>query len=283
MKNKIGTYASSTIDIQNWLNTPIQSNKPKRTKKSKELDNGIFLELHDIVEDNDWKNLFQNAYRGKFPSGFTFSNHILSCKKKKNKIEKIEIYDSDIQTLQNVQYFFTSNGGFTAQDDNGDVLEFLNSCGPCYDSWTQIRGKKKKDFYIGKYIEYLCKRYELNDEERIQLHNQLIIGCAIKSIDSENIKLENNEIVDINNLIWDKTTRTFSVDGSPKNKKVSRKKVTTDKLPKSCYLSQWISYVQKISPNPSKGFNPFMLQDLSTMNSYTNFGNEITSFSAIST
>lgn len=283
MKNKIGTYASSTIDIQNWLNTPIQSNKPKRTKKSKEQDNAIFLELHDIVEDNDWKNLFINGYKGKFPSGFTFSNHVLSCKKKKNKIEKIEIYDSDIQTLQNVQYFFSSNGGFTPQDDEMDVLEFFNSCGPTYDSWTQIRGKKKKDFYIGRYIEQLCKKYNLNEKEKIQLHNQVIIGCAIKSIDSENIKLEDNEIKNIDNLIWDNSSRTFNVEGTAKNKKVSRKKANQERLPKNCYLSQWISYINKISPNPNKTLNQYLSQDLSTINSFNNFGGDITSFSAIST
>jgi hypothetical protein len=116
-----------------------------------------------------------------------------------------------------------------------------------YTSWSQIRGKKKKDFFINRYIDYLSNKYNLTLEEKRNLHDQVHFGYCLKIIDTNNITLKDMEITDIDNLIWDEEKRKFELNGEPKYKKSSRKRTLNEPIPKNSSLYMWLKYVSKIT------------------------------------
>jgi hypothetical protein len=246
LSNKIGSYAHANIEIQNWLSTPIQNQKVKRTKKVKEQESSIFTFLAELSKDKSWKHLLTNAAKGKFPSGFTYNGSCLMYKKK-SKTDKLDLLKADAKTLNDVMDFFTRYGGYVNPEDQINIFEYISSNVEDYTCWSQIRGKKKKDYFLSRYIRDLTKEYQLNKQEMLQLHDLLFIGCSVKSIDQCNIELEDMKIKHINNLIWNESTRTFSIDGVPKIKKSTRKKVGLDRVPKDSYLYSWYKFISKLT------------------------------------
>jgi len=244
--NKIGSYSHANVEIQNWLSTPINNNKVKRTKKAKEQESSVFTFLAELTKDKSWKHILTNAAKSKFPSGFSFNGSSLLYKKK-SKSDKLDIVKADATTLQQVMDFFTKYGGYVNPDEHIPIFEYLASNVENYSSWSQIRGKKKKDYFLSRYIDSLTKEYQLSKSEAMNLHDLIYIGCAIKSIDNPNIEFENTKIIHINNLIWNSKTRTFSIDGTPKIKKVSRKKSGSDKVPKDSYMYSWYKFIAKFT------------------------------------
>jgi hypothetical protein len=252
-EKKIGSY--STVEIKNWMSTPINNTKQKRTKKAKDIIHQTFHEFSNMTTDNMWKGLFQKASIDKFPQGFSYSNNFLSFKKR-NKIEKIEIENINEETLEEVINFFKKYGSICDDENESDVFKFLYANVKEYTSWSQIRGKKKKDYFLSRYIDLLNEKYNLSIEERRNLHDQLHFGYCLKIIESNNIKLKNMEIIDIDNLIWNEETRKFELNGEPKYKKTSRKRNGNETIPKNSSLYLWLKYVSKIS-----GINDNLITD----------------------
>jgi hypothetical protein len=245
-EKKIGSY--STVEIKNWMSTPINNTKQKRTKKAKDVVHQIFSDFCNMTNDNMWKGLFQKASIDKFPQGFSYSNNFLLFKKR-NKIEKIEIENSTEENLAETINFFKKFGSICDDENENDVFNYLYSMVKEYTSWSQIRGKKKKDYFLSGYVDFLIKKYNLNEEESRHLHDQIHFGYCLKIIDSNNIKIENMEIVNIDNLIFDENTRKFELLGEPKYKKTSRKRNANEAIPKNSSLYLWLKYVSKITGN----------------------------------
>jgi hypothetical protein len=254
---KIGSF--STVDIQNWMSTPINNSKQKRTKKNKDIIHPIFLELSEISTDNIWKNIFVKASIDKFPPNFSAQNNFLIFKKR-SQSERYEIKDNSISSLEETIEFFKKYGGFCEEDSDADIFEYLISQSENYSSWSQIRGKKKKDYFLSRYIDTLNQKYDLNPDEKQQLYTTIYFGYCLKIIDSANIKMENMQIVDINNLFFDNLKRKFRLEGEQKLKKSSRKRSSNDKVPKTSYLHSWIKYIQKINNITDNSFESFKSQ-----------------------
>ena len=244
-QKKIGSYSTAEI-TNNWMSTPITTVKQKRTKKLKDVAHPIFLELSELCNDTVWKNLFLKASTDKFPQYFSFNNNTLSFKKRAT-IEKLEITEINNEIIDEIKLFFKQYGGLYDDENEFDIFEYLTSRIEIYTSWSHIRGKKKKDYFISRYIDKLNEMYSLTTIEKKELHDLVYFGYCLKIIDTSNIKIENMEIVDIDNLKWDEQTRKFSLSGDPKYKKTNRKRTIPEKVPKNSCMAMWLKYVSKIT------------------------------------
>ncbi len=243
-KSKIGTYTSA--EFQNWLTTPIQKTKIKRSKRMNDEAYQIFQDFSEKIESQEWKAFFQKLYTGKFPHGYSFRNQTLFFRKR-TKIEKLDITDASNDTLNKVMHFFEMYGGFTDSSDNLNIFDYLVSEIEPYRSWKEIRSKKTKQFFIQNYVDDLGDKYKLNNQEKKYLLDTIHTGFLIRAIDSGDIDFENKKITNIKTLVWNDESRTFDLIENMKHQRISRKN-TCEKTSKSSYSAHWskfLSYIVK--------------------------------------
>jgi hypothetical protein len=243
-KTKIGTYASA--EFQNWLATPIQKPKIKRSKKTNDDAYQVFQDFSENVENPDWKAFFQKLYTGKFPHGYSYRNQTIFFRKR-TKIEKLEIVDSSRTTLSKVMNFFTMYGGYSSDKDDLNIYDFIISNTSHYESWRDIRSKKTKQFFIQKYIDRLEDIHDLSELEKRLLVDTVHTGLLLKTIDNGDIEFEDNRIVNIKTLNWNEETREFELPIITKTK--AQRKSNNEKIQKNTFLSHWEKFVTHIQKN----------------------------------
>jgi hypothetical protein len=274
-KNKIGTYAST--EFQNWLNTPIQKPKIKRSKKTSDDAFQIFQDFSDRTENEDWKLFFQKLYQGKFPHGYSYRNQTLFFRKR-TKIEKLDIQDNSNETMNKVMSFFKVFGGFSNFGQDTNIFDYLVSQTPMIKSWKEIRSKKTKQFYIQKYVDELTQKYQLSSTERKSLLDTIHTGFMIKCIESSDIEFENQKINLIRTIHWLPEQRKFELSYQNRLQKTSRK-ATAEKVSKNSFFSHWNKFLQHIvvKNKPSNlddiptdvSINTEDLTDITTISSFT--------------
>lgn len=258
-KSKIGSYSSA--EFQNWLNTPIQKPKMKRSKKTNDDAYQVFQDFSDMVDHVEWKAFFQKLYTGKFPHGYSYRNQTLFFRKR-TKIEKLEVLDSTKSTLYKVMSFFTTYGGYSNQDDDINIFDFVVSQTPQFTQWKEIRSKKTKQFYIQKYVDELAANHELSNTEKRILVDTIHTGFLLKTIDNTDIEFENKKIVSIRTLTWDSEKREFEIPRICRNNKNSRKNAS-EKIQRNSFASHWNKFVHHILK--SKGSTNEDLTDISSV------------------
>lgn len=241
-KSKIGTYASA--EFQNWLNTPIQKPKMKRSKRTNDEAYQIFQDFSERIENQEWKAFFQKLYTGKFPHGYSYRNQTLFFRKR-TKIEKLDIQDSTNDTLSKVKNFFEIYGGFSNTDDNLNIFDYLVSQIEPYRSWKDIRSKKTKQFFIQKYADDMEIKYNLQLSEKKCLLDMIHTGFLIRAIDSSDIEFEDKKIMKIKTLLWNEERREFELVEYMRNQRVSRK-ATSEKISKTSYSAHWSKFISQI-------------------------------------
>jgi len=241
-KSKIGTYAST--EFQNWLSTPIQKPKIKRSKKMNDDAFQIFQDFSGMTTNEEWKAFFQKLYTGKFPHGYSYRNQTLFFRKR-TKIEKLDIQDATIETMLKVMNFFQIYGGFENSNDNLNIFDYLVSKSESYHHWKDIRSKKTKQFFITKYADELTKTHNLNDREKKALLDTIHAGFLIRCIDTSDIVFENRRITDIKTLKWNEEKRDFELTADFKNLRISRKTVS-EKQNRNSFAAHWSRFLSQM-------------------------------------
>jgi len=241
-KSKIGTYAST--EFQNWLCTPIQKTKIKRSKKMNDEAFQIFQDFCGMTNNEEWKTFFQKLYTGKFPHGYSYRNQTLFFRKR-TKIEKLDIQDGSLDTMMKVMNFFQIYGGFENSDDNLNIFDYLVSKSESYNQWKDIRSKKTKQFFVTKYADELTTLHNLNPSERRALLDTIHAGFILKCIDTSDIVFENRRITDIKTLIWNEEKRDFELKADYKNLRTSRKNVS-EKHNRNSFAAHWSRFLSQM-------------------------------------
>lgn len=118
-------------------------------------------------------------------------------------------------------------------EENGkifnDFLIFLDACGwkkeisprkntscdsddaQSHCDWKKQK-KDNKDRLIHHFILNMKNRYNLTFSEQTKLENLISINIKLNYISSQHIIIENNEIVEIKNLIFDQYNREWKID-----------------------------------------------------------------------
>ncbi len=266
-KNKIGTYAST--EFQNWMNTPIQKPKMKRSKKTNEEAFQIFQDFSERCETEEWRNFFEKLYTGKFPHGYSYRNQTLFFRKR-TKIEKLDILDNSKDTMNKVMTFFKIYGGFNNYNSDLNIFDYLISqSSHYYQNWKDIRSKKTKQFFIQKYVDDISKSNNLSYSEKKSLLDTIHTAFLLKLIDSNDIQFENNKITAIKTLKWNNEKKTFDFFYDYKPQKPSRK-ATNEKISKNSFLAHWNKFLSNIiQKDKSDKNNDDIVTDVSTTEDLT--------------
>lgn len=188
---------STTLKIQN--NTHLSSNikKPRYVKK---VANPIFDQCAELIRDPFWVNIYREAAKGKFYTGFVFQNGILKYRKG-TKINTIELSTIPEQALLESKEFFSKFGYIVSEKDRYDC-EVKNST-ESTETLTLKKIRKNKflfECYLQEYVERVSFKYN-----REALRYIVMFGFNSGILEERDFVFKNNRIVDIHNI--------FEIDG----------------------------------------------------------------------
>jgi len=89
-----------------------------------------------------------------------------------------------------------------------DLLQ-MPSLSDC--EWKQIRSKNMKESLISKFVQELKNEYELTAKESKTLFILINLGFQFKKLSNDDIIFNKGKIIEIKNLNYDSSTRTFSL------------------------------------------------------------------------
>jgi hypothetical protein len=175
----------------------------------------IFDDLMKYETDPTWITTLDDAAQGKFPRNFKFQNSILTYKLRSKNIDH-PVIGNDKATLDAMKDFFFKYNVASPEDvkkRKDAEITMLNS--EQYDddiSWSQIRSDKEKTVMITLFVENLGDTYNMSPETKKGLVQNIKIGILAGYLSNDNIYVENNSIVKIDGLIYDKSIKKFVID-----------------------------------------------------------------------
>jgi hypothetical protein len=206
------------------------STKVRASAKNKRIvEFQIFDDLMKHETDPTWITTLDDAAQGKFPRNFKFQNSILTYKLRSKNIDH-PIIGNDKTTLEEMKAFFFKYNVASPEDikkRKDAEITMLNS--EQYDdemSWSQIRSEKQKTVMISLFVENLGEIYNLSSENRKGLVQNIRMGILAGYLNSDNIYVENNSITKIEGLIYDKSTKQFTIDKSKCATQIIKPKMT---------------------------------------------------------
>jgi len=202
----------------------------KKTLRKHKLKKNIIHEVFDNMikyTDNEyWETFLSKCSRNIFPDkNFKFVNNILYYKIRTKK-NRDEIYiDSEKleESFIKLKLFLTDKGIRSIEDieDTEDV--FFEQDVVEINQWKDIQKERKYEKLI-EYINRLKKEYNLDFKEVKQTESLIKVAVSGNILNNNNIIVEDNNIKEINNLIWLEEERRFKIDIDKINLKFTKSK-----------------------------------------------------------
>ncbi len=172
-------------------------------------------QCEEYVSDPFWKNLFDDMSRGKCPKSIVIFNNTVSSIYKRggftynfqNK-EAQEIAEDLVEILQSTGCIYSEQDMIREQQEIKHTNQTNSQT--VYKNWKQIKTKKIKQQYIHDYVLRQSVKYKLSDAASKHLIN--LINSSLneyKTHRSDDIIFKNNEIVDIEDIVYDENLKFF--------------------------------------------------------------------------
>jgi hypothetical protein len=177
----------------------------------------IFEDCVALTSDTYWKDKLTQASRGKFPTGFTYKDGLLSFKKK-NKPKPVNqsiSFDPAIAVNEFIS-FMQLTGKYSDTNmvsmNNQSQISQSQTAQLGSRSWTSVHKKSRRD-YVERFISYVITAYKLNPAQIKSLRECIQIGIMLGAFGTNNIKVVGNRIESIVGIVTDPTTGLFIIDG----------------------------------------------------------------------
>jgi len=226
MNHKVGSYAVTSIDFDEWIKEEhnVKTNKTKK-KNKKKIVYPLFLEYAALCDDVFWVKKFNLFASGKLPRYFIFQQHcfvyqkpspVITCPLSGN-------HNEDVKTCMD---FFKTYGGLFSKKDEQQYMEdeltqsmTESTTSEIVDStssqsnvvWTKC-DKKSQELMIKHYVSEIASVMKLTIKEQNTLLQTIRLSVYCKNFNKNNIVIDNDRILEIKDLQWDKATRSFKID-----------------------------------------------------------------------
>lgn len=176
----------------------------------------IFLECCQYTTDTYWESIFSDLAYGKAPYGSHISKGFLFCNYKKKEFS-YKIEKKDAETIYNEVYkLLTCKLGIMSNVEKlkkkKDVLDIEDNLKNSRQEWGTIRKKNMKELFIELFVTGKQKEYSLSLDQARYLLAFIYIGLMFKVITSDDITYEDNRIIDIDGITFDKNQVFYERD-----------------------------------------------------------------------
>lgn len=208
-----------------WDRTITVTQTTRKTKKK--VTNQIFKECAEKDESKYWKAIFDNASVGKFHTGYSFKNNILTCKNGNQVKEVILPEDIDI-AIQVCKEFFNQNTGLLSpkekmEERKNERQNKEKTKDSVKIKWVNVK-KHRQPAYIRSYVQQLAITYNFTEEEKIRAINFINYNILIKNLSTTHFDFNGTELVKINNILFNSVTRQWSIEKVTKSKTTATSK-----------------------------------------------------------
>ena len=193
-----------------------------------------FQEMKELENDEFWKNLLTKCSKNLFPKDFKYINSVLYFKPntKKHRAECFIDKDDIVKSLDKFKIFMRGKG-FASNSEKEEIKIIIENNVEeklIITTWKDIL--KNRDYHIKNYIIELKEKYSLTYKETCNLESVIMMGVISEFFNEENIVIENQRIKGIENLVWNRNKRIFSIktDGykiKKRSEKINNKKIYT--------------------------------------------------------
>lgn len=254
-------YISDTIQTSPVFSVNAKNNNNvsrKKNKSTKELKYPVLLDCCEYTSDEVWLKLFKKAAYGNPPKGFKFANNnsLYYVKHKKMKDKKpimIKIDQDDPKTtFHEFTDFVQKYGNFYSATDieqsTKDEETRRRNYTPVTQKWDKLH-KNVRSTLVINFCYDVAGKYKLSKEQINDLKFLIKSGIYYKYINSSTIKIEDNVIISIKGLQYDKTQNKFYLDMNVladviKNiKKNDSKSASKQKPNANQFLEKWGKYI----------------------------------------
>ena len=198
--------------------------KPKTTRISSKIRNSakpkkdIIYPIFENVKETDsyWISFFEDASIGKLPRNFKLVNNIFSYRVK-NKIFEVKLGDEAEENIIIIKNFLFEQASIISPRDlekrrlEEETKASINVSSEI-NSWSQIRSEKQQIILISMFVEKVTAKYGLDMEERKALIQQIKLAILAGYFNHSTIIVENNEIIEIQGLDYDKSRKKFIIN-----------------------------------------------------------------------
>lgn len=190
----------------------------KKNKILPRIINPSFLQYVKYTDDVYWKQVFQAAAEGKFPSGFYYRNGIFGYHHyDKDEFPQISP-DPKIATGELI-YIFKKYGKLKSNNEIMAEKDFLNHRKENREiihvpanSWRSLKGKKNKELSLERFVLRYCDQNQLNLGQKKELIAIINMGIYIECFGNDEIIVKNDEILEIKGLIYNQREKRFDID-----------------------------------------------------------------------
>lgn len=211
------------------MRRPVRQRNISKTTVKKEPEKihfDIFKKFSEETDNTFWKELFDNASKGKFPKFFFYKDGCLTyANNQKKQLDVFCLTKCDDIELNDIIEFMVKNGILPPEDEIDKIEEIVTNCS----FETKIRNwgdykKKDKDHMIEFYIEEMSKSMRLTYVQRNSLNSKILEGIQLGIFNKNNIFVDkDNRISKIDGLFFSKKVNEFVIDPNLK-KNVQKKK-----------------------------------------------------------
>lgn len=212
MPDIVGILGYINPQIMPWTNpgTPAPKKGHKRALKA-----GYekFREYANSITDPYWNEFFMTASTGKLPKNCFFKHNQIIFKYR-NKESVININDGPDEIIEFFKNHIRLKSGADRKGESENhqlYVENTNRNAPTYENWSMIKNNNLKRLMIHDFSKRKKEELKLTEEESNMLQTLINININIGTIKDNNIMIVNQVIYNINNLVWNETTRTFGV------------------------------------------------------------------------
>jgi len=209
----VGSSGVINYETMPWLNAEVKPIDKKKNNMTNSVKVGfeIFAQYIDMVNDPYWKEIFKSASAGRLPRGVKLKGRNLVHNYKK-KTSYVNITSGPYEIIK----FLNKNLGIISKydkiEENNKYNKFrIEASKKYYTDWNGIRGDPIKIQLVVSFCSQKQSELKLSNKEKNYLKTLILININSGNIKNENIRIENHFITEINNLIWDSSSRLFLI------------------------------------------------------------------------
>lgn len=158
----------------------------------------VFIECCQYTTDAFWETIFMKLAMGIPPYGSTMTKKCICTDNSQYKF-----VDKDAMTIYTELHCI-----FSASIGERTELTKCNS----RDSWSTIRKKSTKDLLFEMFVLQMKRNYELTAHQARHLLSFIMLAVVLKKISAEDIVYEDQQIVRIESISFERNKIIFSND-----------------------------------------------------------------------
>ncbi len=227
-------------------------NKSKTNDRSSVVIHKNLAECAALESDEYWKNLYHDLSIGKNPTQLYISNNNIIYKGKQHLSYSLSDKSPELIVQELKQLLLKHTNISSEQDKLNKQLKIDDSqqkhANHTIDKWSQVKKKDAKEMLIINYVISQKNKHELSLKEAILFHDQLKNFFLMKYINPKDVIIQNNTIENIEGIVFDQDTKTFSHKNG-KNIKIGKQEYSSRLDEKDmnevekCCSDMWEKYI----------------------------------------